>query len=81
MGPGAPGVACALLSLLPPYSFPALTPGGTQTWGRMSIYFTCSLELVKSKLTRCVQLFPTPWTVACQAPLSMGFSRQAHWSG
>ena len=23
----------------------------------------------------------TPWTIACQAPLSMGFSRQEHWSG
>ena len=23
----------------------------------------------------------TPWTVACQAPLSMEFSRQEHWSG
>ena len=23
----------------------------------------------------------TPWTVACQAPLSMGFSRQVYWSG
>ena len=23
----------------------------------------------------------TPWTVACQAPLSMGFSRQEHWNG
>ena len=23
----------------------------------------------------------TPWTVACQAPLSMGFSRQENWSG
>ena len=22
----------------------------------------------------------TPWTVACQSPLSMGFSRQEHWS-
>ena len=22
----------------------------------------------------------TPWTVACQAPLSMGFSRQGYWS-
>ena len=27
-----------------------------------------------------VQLFATPWTVACQAPLSMGFSRQEYWS-
>ena len=23
----------------------------------------------------------TPWTVACRAPLSMGFSRQEYWSG
>ena len=23
----------------------------------------------------------TPWTVAHQAPLPMGFSRQEHWSG
>ena len=29
----------------------------------------------------CVQLFGTPWTVAHQAPLSMGFSRQEYWSG
>ena len=29
----------------------------------------------------CVQLFATPWTVAYQAPLSMGFSRQECWSG
>ena len=28
-----------------------------------------------------VQLFVTQWTVAHQAPLSMGFSRQEHWSG
>ncbi|CAI9165670.1 unnamed protein product [Rangifer tarandus platyrhynchus] len=28
-----------------------------------------------------VWLFVTPWTVACQAPLFMGFSRQEHWSG
>ena len=29
----------------------------------------------------CVQLFETPWTVALQAPLFMGFSRQEYWSG
>ena len=28
-----------------------------------------------------VQLFVTPWTVAHQVPLSMGFSRQEYWSG
>ena len=28
-----------------------------------------------------VQLFAAPWTVACQAPLSIGFYRQEYWSG
>ena len=27
-----------------------------------------------------IQLFAAPWTVACQVPLSMGFSRQEYWS-
>ena len=35
----------------------------------------------KVKLLSCDRLFATPWTVACQAPLSLGFSRQEHWSG
>ena len=25
--------------------------------------------------------FTTPWTVVCQVPLSMKFSRQGYWSG
>ena len=29
----------------------------------------------------CVQLFVTPWTIARQAPLSMGFSRHEYWNG
>ena len=29
----------------------------------------------------CVCLFVTLWTVAPQAPLSMGFSQQEYWSG
>ena len=28
-----------------------------------------------------VQLFASPWTTACQAPLSMGFPRQEYWRG
>ena len=28
-----------------------------------------------------VQVFVTLWTVACQAPLSMGFFRLEYWSG
>ena len=33
------------------------------------------------KLLSCVRLFATPWTIAYQAPPSMGFSRQEDWSG
>ena len=29
----------------------------------------------------CPSLFAAPWTVAHQAPLSVGFLRQEHWSG
>ena len=34
-----------------------------------------------SHLLSPVRLFATSWTVAYQAPLSMGFSRQEYWSG
>ena len=36
---------------------------------------------VKVKSLSRVQLFATPWAVAYQASLSMGFSRQEYWSG
>ena len=39
----------------------------------MQYYLLCSLS--------CVRLFANPWTVARQAPLSMGFFRQEYWSG
>ena len=34
-----------------------------------------------TKSLSCVQLFVTPSTIACQASLSKGFSRQEYWSG
>ena len=39
--------------------------------------FSLSLSLV----TKLCPTLATPWTVACQAPLSMGFSRQEYWTG
>ena len=36
---------------------------------------------MKVKSLSRVQLFVTPWTVAYQDPLSMGFSRQECWNG
>ena len=38
-------------------------------------------KIMKMKLLSRVQLFATPWTVAYQAPPSMGFSRQECWNG
>ena len=36
---------------------------------------------VKVKSLSHIRLFATPWTLAYQAPPSMGFSRQEYWSG
>ena len=43
----------------------------------MNVTFCFCLLLFSS----CVPLFVTPWTVAHQAPLSMGFPRQDYWRG
>ena len=39
---------------------------------------TCSPCMHAQSLS-CVPLFATPWSVALQAPLSMGFPRQGYW--
>ena len=39
------------------------------------------LQCVKVKSLSRVRLLAIPWTAAYQAPPSMGFSRQEHWSG
>ena len=41
----------------------------------------CMYAFVCAQLLRNVQLFAIPYTVACQAPLSMGFVRQKYWDG
>ena len=41
----------------------------------------CLLLLLLLSRFSHVQFFATPWTVAHQAPLSMGFPRQEYWSG
>ena len=41
----------------------------------------CLLLLLLLNRFSCVQLCATPETAAHQAPLSLGFSRQEHWSG
>ena len=49
-------------------------------------YFQCSsldkpLWHAQHQYSSYIQRRVTPWTVACQAPLSVGFSRQGDWSG
>ena len=46
--------------------------------GRQSYFFFFFSEV---KVLSRVRLFATPWSIAHQAPLSMGFSRQEYWSG
>ena len=48
----------------------------------VAIFFSTSWKWeMKVKSLSCVRLFATPWTVAYQDPLSMGFPRQEYWSG
>ena len=45
----------------------------------LAFCFLVFVVIVKS--LSCVLLLVTPWTVALQAPPSMGFSRHEYWSG
>ena len=51
------------------------------TMSLFSPYLLCSSCLGVLSHFSHVRLFATPWTVARQAPLSMGFFRQEYWSG
>ena len=71
-------------------SHPYVTTGKTIAMTRqtfvnkvMSLLFNMLSRLVISFLPRSKHLLTLsdPWTVACQVPLSMGFSRQEYWSG
>ena len=41
----------------------------------------CVVVVVGGLVAKSCPTLATPWTVACQAPLFMGFSRQEYWSG
>ena len=45
------------------------------------LWIVCLDACMHIQLLSHVQLFVTPWTVAHQAPLSMGSSKQQYWSG
>ena len=47
-------------------------------WGKIACLSVYQSFFVVHLLSH-VWLFATPWTVACQAPLSIGFSREEYW--
>ena len=64
----------------PGSSVPGILQARILEW--VAIFFSSAWKWkVKVKSLRRVQLFATPWAVAYQAPLSMGFPRQEYWSG
>ena len=85
-------LSCTANSKKVPAVFAPGKPSLSGFW--MAASFLCPRTLEKERdllsgtsslkvkmLVRHVRLFVTAWTVARQAPLSMGFSRQEYWSG
>ena len=72
---------CDRIDGCPPGSpVPGILQARTLEW--VAISFSSEWKWkVKVKSLSCVRLLVTPWTIAYQAPPSMGFSRQEYWSG
>ena len=72
---------CDPVDSSPPGSpVPGILQARTLEWGAIS-FSNLGKWKVKAKSLSRVRLFATPWAAAYRAPLSMGFSRQEHWSG
>ena len=65
---------------LPGSPVPGSLQARTLEWVAISFSNACKWKVKVKSLSR-VRLLAAPWTAACQAPLSMGFSRQEYWSG
>ena len=59
---------------------PGILQARTLEWVAISFSNAWKWKVKVESLSR-VRLLATPWTVAHQAPLPMGFSRQEYWSG
>ena len=59
---------------------PGILQARTLEWVAISFSTAWKWKVNVKSFSR-VRLFATPWTAACQAPPSMGFSRQEYWSG
>ena len=65
---------------LPGSSVHGISQARVLEWGAIAFSNAWKWKM-KVKMLSHVRLLETPWTVAYQAPLSMGFSRQEYWSG
>ena len=63
----------------PGSSIPGILQARTLEWVAISFSNAWKWKVKVKSLSR-IQLLATPWTVAYQAPPSMGFSRQKYWS-
>ena len=71
---------CNPIDSSPPGSpVPGILQARTLEWVAISFSSAWKWKVKVKSLSR-VRLFATPWTVAYQAPPSMGFSKQEHWS-
>ena len=59
---------------------PGILQARTLEWGAISFSSAWKWKVNVKSLT-CVRVFATPWAAAHQAPPSLGFCRQEHWSG
>ena len=59
---------------------PGILQARTLEWVAISFSNASKWKVEVKSLSR-IRLLATPWTVAYQAPPSMGFSRQKYWSG
>ena len=74
-------ILCDPIDESPPgSSVPGILQARTVEWVAISFSNEWKWKVKVKSLSR-VQLLATPWTVAYEAPLSMGFPRQEYWSG
>ena len=70
-----------------PFLSPEDLPGagvepGSPAWWKILYHLShIDYQFSSVQLLSRVRLFVTPWTIACQASLSMEFTRQDYWSG
>ena len=78
---------CCFLRFLPPFHYLEYIFPSSHTQSQKHTFTLTDSKVGRhvpgthTALLSCAWLFATPWTIHHQAPLSVGFPRQEHWSG